>query len=858
MSTIRSAQTLETHFRKEQLVLDPVELITYEVDAGFDRGRPDGVFYPESAADVSRIMRWATETKTPLVARGAGTGLSGGAVAELGGIIIEFARMNRLLNFDAVSRSGIAEPGLVNLVLDSEVRKHGLYYPPDPASQRSSVLGGNIGENSGGPHCFKYGVTTNYVTGLEVVLANGEIVQMGGPALDYPEYDFCGALVGSEGTLGIYTKAYVRFIPDPPGVRTMMVAFPTLEAAGNAVSAVIAAGLTPATLEMMDQKIMQIIEEYASAGLPTAAAAGLIIEVDGYVAGLDSQIEEIADILTGQGGFDLRIAQSEAERQKIWYGRKSVAGSFARLSPNTYLVDVTVPRSRLADMLTAVDEVCERYDVQAGHVFHAGDGNLHPVMMCDARNEELMGRVFKACDEIIELCVARKGSITGEHGVGIEKRRYMPAMYSGSELSAMLDLKAIFDPDNLLNPGKIFPDELPAPTYATPQLPQGSEFAPASVDEAAAGLAALSANQRQVLITSRVNATLLDPPTQLTTRNLSGIKEFAPADLYVTVGAGMPVNELATFLQSKKMQVALVSPWPAATIGDILAANVNTPQRSRYGALRDNLLSTTVALADGRAIQAGRVVVKNVAGYDLPKLFVGSHGTLGLMTDATLKLYPIPRARKNLGIPVATVDAGVALVKAIGSELRVNAGVVIIPATQVHNNPPAPYMLVVTAEGIAEDVASEVEALSAKLSAIAAPDPILLEHSATDLWQQMLGMHRQEELLVRIGLPVKEISPYLVGMASQLSPADQLLLDVANGLIYLRYSPRGESAGVQWLTELRQAAHQVEGYAVAMSVPAMLQGKVDRWGHRNAVQTLMTQLQQRWDPQGILAGKSRQ
>ncbi|MCB0183141.1 MAG: FAD-binding protein, partial [Caldilineaceae bacterium] len=412
-------QTLKSQFQPRQLVLDPIELITYEVDAGFDRGRPDGAFFPESATEVSRIMRWASATKTPLVARGAGTGLSGGAVAEQGGIIIEFARMNQLLDFDPIARSGVVQPGLVNLHLDGIVRKAGFYYPPDPASQRSSVLGGNIGENSGGPHCFKYGVTTNYVTGLEVVLANGEIIQFGGPALDYPEYDFCGAMVGSEGTLGIFTKAFVRFIPDPPGVRTMMVAFPSLEAAGNAVSAVIAAGLTPATLEMMDQKIMGIIEEYSNAGLPVNAGAGLIVEVDGYVEGLDSQVEEIADIMTNNGGFDLRIAQSEAERTQIWYGRKSVAGAFARLSPNTYLVDVTVPRSRLADMLTAVDEVCARHNVQAGHVFHAGDGNLHPVIMCDARDEELMGRVFAACDEIIELCVDRKGSITGEHGVGI-------------------------------------------------------------------------------------------------------------------------------------------------------------------------------------------------------------------------------------------------------------------------------------------------------------------------------------------------------------------------------------------------------------------------------------------------------
>ena len=853
MAAAQSTQTLTTLFKKEQLALHPVELITYEVDAGFDRGKPDGVFFPESAAEVSRIMRWASETKTPLVARGAGTGLSGGAVAEHGGIIIEFARMKRILDFDVTNRCGVVEPGLVNLTLDGEARKQGLYFPPDPSSQRSSVLGGNIGENSGGPHCFKYGVTTNYVTGLEVVLASGEIIQVGGPALDYPGDDLCGVLVGSEGTLGIFTKAFVRFIPNPPGVRTLMVAFPSLEAAGNAVSAVIAAGLTPATLEMMDQKIMQIIEAYSPSGLPVQAEAGLIVEIDGYVAGLDSQMEELADILTGQGGFDLRIAQSEAERQQIWYGRKSVAGAFARLSPNTYLVDVTVPRSRLADMLMAVNAVCARHNVEAGHVFHAGDGNLHPVLMCDVRDEPLMARVFRACDEIIELCVERNGSITGEHGVGIEKRRYMPAMYSGSELSAMLDLKAIFDPHHLLNPGKIFPDELPPPIYATPQMPTGTYFAPTSADEAAAGLAALTAAGRAVQITSQPGEQQPGKRLILTTRKLTGIKTFSPADLYITVGAGTTVAEVNTFLTAHKLQTALISPWPTATVGDLLAANVNAPQRIRYGALRDNLLSTTVALADGRVIQAGRVVVKNVAGYDLPKLFVGSQGTLGLMIDVTLKLYPLPRQRRSICVPVATVAAGMAVVNAISSELRINAGVVLCPAQQLAEPLPMPYAVVMTMEGIPEDVESELAAVKVQLAKQGAPNPVqLATQSSTTLWAETLAGAGDTQLLLRVGLPPKALAQYCTVMAPQLAATTSWISDPVHGLLYLVAQPSTEMAARDWLTTLRDAAQQAQGYAMLMSLPLAYDQVLQRWDHPSQAQALMLKLRQRWDPQAIL------
>jgi D-lactate dehydrogenase (cytochrome) len=849
MLTQTQLQPLTKLFNKRQLATDKVALITYEVDAGFDRGKPDGVFYPESTADVSRIMRWANQQRVPLIARGAGTGLSGGAVAEHGGIIVEFARMNRIVEMDVTGRSAVVEPGLVNLVFDGEAKRRGLYFPPDPSSQRSSVLGGNIGENSGGPHCFKYGVTTNYVTGLEVVLADGSVVQLGGPALDYPEYDLCGVMVGSEGTLGIVTKAFVRMIRNPPGVKTLMVAFDSIEQAGRAVSAVISAGLVPATLEMMDKKIMRMIEDYSGAGLPVEAEAGLIVEVDGYPASLDGQMEEVADLLTQHGGHTLRIAQSEEERQKIWYGRKSAAGAMSRLAPSFYLVDVTVPRSRLADMLTAVNEVCDRHTLTTGHVFHAGDGNLHPIILCDARDKALMERVFTACDEIIQLCVDRQGSITGEHGVGIEKRRYMPAMYSGAELAAMLDLKAIFDPNTLLNPGKVFPDSVPAATYATPAAPGVDPFVPATAQEAAAGLAALAATGQPVRI-DRQPAATGGGVRQLSTAKLQGIHTFAPDDLYITVGAGTPLAEVHTFLARHGLQTALVSPWPAATVGGLIAANVNAPQRMRYGGVRDNLLNTTVALADGRVIQAGRVVVKNVAGYDVTKLFVGSHGTLGLMADATLKLIPKPRTQRTLTIPVDSLAQGVAWGEALLPSLLVASGLVLCPNRLLGADDGSPYTLVVTAEGVAEDVESELAEIAARLRSINAPTPLTSTTTSSELWATFIGNVQPEQLLARSGVPTKTLADYLKQVSAVADT--EWFVDLAHGLVYATHVTADSQQAQQWLTALRQPALTNQGYTVLLQTAPAFAAQLDAIGYSSTSRTLMQQLKQRWDPQGIL------
>ena len=889
--------SLEALLHKGQVFTDPATLITYELDAGLDPGAPEGLVFPHSAADVEQIVRWAAQQHIPLVARGAGTGLSGGAVAERGGIVIEFSRMNAVLDLDESGRSAILEPGVVNLAFDERVRAQDLYFPPDPASQRASTIGGNIAENSGGPHCFKYGVTSNYVTGLDVVLAGGRSMRIGGRALDYPAYDLCGLITGSEGTLAIITAVSVRLVRNPPAVKTIMAAFDSLEQAGAAVSAIIAAGLVPATMEMMDRNILRIVEAYVHAGLPVDAGAVLIIDVDGYPASLGPQIDEVIHHLQAHGGHDLRVAANAEERDKIWYARKSAAGALSRLAPSYYLVDITVPRSLLAETLAGVNSICDRYGLRAGHVFHAGDGNLHPlILIMDPSDQQLVERVHHAGREMVELGIRKDGSISGEHGIGIEKRQYMPLMFSDDELAAMWDVKQVFDPGGLLNPGKIFPSSVgtastggerkkrPLPGH----LP-GAVFTPSTASQAAQGLSALSAIGRPVRISGSIETSPLEgQPGEnnavlLCTGELKGIKVFSPADLYVTVGSGTSLTGLQSFLASERVQVPLVAPWPGATIGGLVAANVNAPLRMRYGSLRDLVLCATVVLGDGRVIRAGRPVIKNVAGYDLVKVFVGSHGTLGLITDVTLKLTPLPRARRTLLAPLDDLEHGLVLAEQartmalvasaillckdcdipalhapggnslpVGASVPVGARVVKSGGEGLYGRPPGSYVLAYTAEGLPEDVQAELDQVRQVLRTAAVPEPVEVDQvSGTDIWARSLGNSPGRALQARVGVPARGLASYMHAQSAALHDTE-FIADIGNGLVYAISKHREPAAAQHWLESLRRPALALRGYAVAIDMPGIWQDTIDRWGYQPAALDLMRNLKARWDPGNIL------
>lgn len=853
-----------------RIITQPSELVAYEIDAGLDRGQPDAVVLPLDAEDVVALVKWAEERRVPLVARGAGTGISGGAVAEQGGIIVEFSRMNRILEFDETERRAVVQPGVINQTLDELARAKGLYYPPDPASGRACTVGGNIAENAGGPHCFKYGVTTNYVTGLEVVLADARRVRLGGRALDYPEYDLTGVLTGNEGTLGLITEATVRLIRNPRAVKTMMAAFDSVEGAGEAVSAIIARGLVPATIEMMDQKMMQIVEDYAHPGLPVEAAAALIIEVDGWSESLAPQINEIITTLRGYYPIDLRVAETAAERDQIWHARKSVAGAITRLTPAYYSLDVTVPRSKLAPILKAIDQICDAAGLRVGYVLHAGDGNLHPDLFIENPSDPLlMPRVLDAARQIIAACVSQDGSITGEHGVGIEKRDFMPLMHTADELSAMQDLKAVFDPQNLLNPGKIFPRtgesgkwkvergkwkvesgewKVDGGKWKVESSLHSETYIPPSLVEAVAVLRdCFTANpSRSVRIRGGGTKSSLLPPAAacLSTENLSGIYAYARDDLYVTVGAGTRLAELQKELAQDRMWVPLVSPWAEATVGGIVASNFNVPLRMRYGSLRDLVLAATVVLPDGRLIRAGRPLVKNVAGYDLVKLFVGSFGTLGLMADVTLKLTPLPRARSTVIVPLDDSRLGDPRGKGLVLGARLLRVCLTASALLLCNdcNVPgvsAPYALIYTAEGLVEDVAAELAQVQRVLEAEGTSAVSLAGDapSGSELWSRWLRAAAPTETVVRIGATLRDLPALLHDNFS-------FIADLASGLLYAR----GDAQGIE---TLRRAARAAGEYVVMLSAPTAPEDRSAVWDHKPDALDVMRALKTRWDPRGL-------
>jgi len=820
-----------------QIITQPDELLTYEMDASLEHGSPDAVILPLTSEDVVEIVKWAGERGIPLVARGAGTGISGGAVAERGGMVIEFSRMDRVLELDETERRAVVQPGVINLALDELARSKGLYFPPDPASGRACTLGGNIAENAGGPHCFKYGVTTNYVMGLEVVLADGRRLRLGGRALDYPEYDLIGVLTGNEGTLAIITEATVRLIGDPPSAKTMMAAFGLVEEAGEAVSAVIARGLMPAAMELMDQKMMRIVEDYAHPGLPVEAAAALIVEVDGWRESLSPQMDEIAATLRAYHPCDVRVAETAEERDQLWHGRKSVAGAITRLAPAYLPVDVTVPRSKLASTLKAIDQICEAVNLPVGYVLHAGDGNLHPdIMIQDPTDQALMLRVFDAAGQILELCVAQGGSITGEHGVGIEKRNFMPLMFSRDELSAMQDIKEIFDPKGLLNPGKIFPE--------TGIGGQRSAASPQPLQEAVEVMRACftSSPPRNIRIRGGGTKSRLLPTADvyLSTQNLRGIYAYEPNDLYVTIGAGTRLVELQEELARDRMWVPLASPWPESTVGGIVASNFNGPLRMRnaYGSIRDQVLAATVVLPDGRVIRAGRPLVKNVAGYDLVKLFVGSFGTLGLITDVTFKITALPRARTTVIVPVEDLQQGLTWgarllrISLVASALLLCGGC-DVPGIS------APHALVYTVEGLLEDVRTEIREVYRVLQAEGAvamtlPDSPL---SGSELWCRWLREAAPSETVLRIGVTLRNLPGLLPNSTS-------FVADLASGLLYARGSPRA-------MEELGQMARSSGGYAVTLGAPTAPEDRSALWDYRPDALDLMCALKTRWDPQGL-------
>jgi glycolate oxidase len=434
------------------------ELRVYECDgATIIRALPDMVVLPATAHQVAEIVKVCHREQLYFVPRGAGTGLSGGALASKGGIIIGLNRMIRILETDVPNQRAVVESGVVNVWLAQKISGDGYYFAPDPASQTACTIGGNVAENAGGVHTPKYGVTTNHVLGLEVVLPSGETVEIGGKVLDPPGYDLVGVFVGSEGTFGIATKVAVRILHKPEAIKTLMGIFHNVEDASNAVSGIVARGIIPACLEMMDNLSIQAVEKWAKAGYPMDAGAVLLVELDGPKAEVEALADLVVEVFQAQRVREVRVAKNNEERELLWKGRKAALAAMGQIRPDCYLQDAVIPRTKLPIILKEIEELSQEYGLPVANVFHAGDGNLHPFILYDGRYEEEVQKAVDLGARIMKRCIEMGGSITGEHGVGLEKQDFMPLMYTEDDLEAMMKVKCVFNPDQILNPGKIFP-----------------------------------------------------------------------------------------------------------------------------------------------------------------------------------------------------------------------------------------------------------------------------------------------------------------------------------------------------------------------------------------------------------------
>ncbi len=673
---------------RENVLSKPDELLVYECDGlPQHKHRPRAVVFPSSTEETSAIMRELARANVPFTPRGAGTGLSGGALALNSGVVIELARMRKILSIDPDKRIAVVQPGVVNLHVSKAVAPYGLYYVPDPSSQPTCTIGGNIAESAGGIHCLKYGTTTDHVLGCRVVLAGGEVVDLGGPG-----YDLLGTFIGSEGTFGIATEATLRLVQSPPAVRTLLAEFVEVNDASHAVSAIIAAGVMPAALEMMDREIIRAVEASVfAAGLPPDAGAALLIELDGIEAGLDDEAEKVKSICMEYGARSCRYALDEGERKKLWAARKGAFGAIGRISPDSMIQDAVVPRSRLPQVLSAAYDIAARYQLRIANVFHAGDGNLHPLICFDSRFPEEVKRVKEAGRELMEVCVAAGGTITGEHGVGLDKRELLPLVFSDADMNAMLSVRAAFDPLGLCNPGKIVPmlkgcgeakavasdngsarqaQPVIAPVVVPAQIEMPAAFdrdrawnrltqivgeenissnngalivAPASAEEICETMKLASLERWAVLPAGGM--TWLNSTANLivSTRRMNQSIEHEPADLIAIAQAGVTLTDFNAKLAENGQWLPLDPPDDGrSTLGGVVSTGIGGPQQFGYGRPRGSVIGMKVVLADGSMIKAGGRVVKNVAGYDLCKLFTGSYGSLGIITELNFKLRPRP------------------------------------------------------------------------------------------------------------------------------------------------------------------------------------------------------------------------
>ncbi len=616
------------------VLTSPAELAVYSYDGALERARPDAVVLARSAEDVARTVAWCAQEGIPFTARGAGTNLSGGCVPLKGGVVLSTARMDRVLEVQAAAGVALVEPGVVNLGLQKQLEPLGLFYAPDPASYRVCTLGGNIAENAGGPRCLKYGTTTNHVLALEAVMPDGSLVRFsledGGPELS-------SLLVGSEGTLGVVTRAWLKILPAPETILTLLAGFDSLEGAMACVSEMIARGIVPRVLEAMDRVTVESVEAYKPAGYPKTEAV-LLIELDGPRAKGLAPADEVEALCRRHGSREFRSATDPAERERLWEGRRGAYAAMARLAPNVLVEDGVVPRDRLVEIVRRIGAVTAAHGVQAGLLFHAGDGNIHPNIAYDERDPAQTSRVKAAGYDILRACVELGGSLSGEHGIGSDKREAMAWLFSPETLALQRRIKAALDPLGIANPDKVLPTE---PAGSRPYLrPQSRELSPAA-QRLAERVRTCAAAGREMRVRGAgtrlpMEAAGLKGIEDIGTGELRDIRHADRANGTVTAEAGISVMDLHSRLQREGLHLTV--PELRGTLGGLLATKA-------WPGSRDAILGMRLLLADGTVVQVGGSIVKDVAGYDICRLMLGSWGAFAVILEATLRAYPRPQPR---------------------------------------------------------------------------------------------------------------------------------------------------------------------------------------------------------------------
>ncbi|MDX6769923.1 MAG: FAD-linked oxidase C-terminal domain-containing protein [Elusimicrobiota bacterium] len=613
------------------LLTSEADLAVYSYDGVLTKVRPEGVLIARSAADVRAAVAWCAETGTPFVARGAGTNLSGGCVPLKGGLVISLARLNRILTLDREGRAACVEPGVVNLDLQKEAEKVGLFYAPDPASFKVSTIGGNSAENSGGPRCLKYGVTTNHVLAVEAVMPDGSLARFS-QADDGPE--LLSLLIGAEGTLGVITRVWTKLTPLPEEVRTLLAGFPSIDSAVEAVSALIASGVLPRCLEAMDAPTVASVQAQKDAGYPRDPAV-LLIELDGDKARVERDAVVVERICKERGASGIRAAADAAERERLWEARRGAYAALSRLAPNVLVEDGVVPRDKLPAVVRRIQEIASEHRVKAYLLFHAGDGNIHPNIAFDERDNEETARVMAAGHAMLQACVELGGSLSGEHGIGLDKRDAMAWLFTPATLDLFRRVKTSLDPKGVANPDKLFPlagQKKSEHAFVRPPSPPLGEQARHLVEKmTVAAKAGLKVRVRGA--STRLPDETPARAVELLTAGMNRVLDWDKSNFTVTVEAGLSVHELHRELEEGGFHLRL--PKTGGTVGGLLATRP-VPM------VREDLLGMRLLLSDGEVVELGGKVVKNVAGYDLARVVLGSWGRFGVILDATFKLYANP------------------------------------------------------------------------------------------------------------------------------------------------------------------------------------------------------------------------